>query len=152
MLFPFEFCYTCIHFSDFIMPLCILLFSCQFYYSLSNYVMQFSNSTIIFYSVLFHCTVLSCTFESYYFLSNSVIPILLCQYEFSYSASNSIISFRIMFFQILDGTVPWRPVESFFPWYSETWQTWTSTFSTESITSMHICNSTAPLFTKFWPW
>ena len=82
-----------IHFSEFIMPLCILLFSFQFYHSLSNYVLQFS------------------IVQSSHAVSNPIIsfqillfsfPILLCHYAFFYSVSNSIIRFRVMFFQIRD--------------------------------------------------
>ena len=43
-----------IHFSDFIMPLCILLFSFEFSYSLSHYVTQLSNSIIRLYNMVAH--------------------------------------------------------------------------------------------------
>ena len=47
-----------IYFSDFIMPLWILLFSFEFCYSLSNYVMQLSNSIIRLYSSLMQFRIL----------------------------------------------------------------------------------------------
>ena len=87
-----------IYFSDFIMPLRILLFSLEFCYSLSNYVMQLSNSIIRLYSSLMQFRILFFSFRILLF----TFPILLCQYQFCYSVSNSIIRFRIMFFQIRD--------------------------------------------------
>ena len=87
-----------IYFSDFIMPLRILLFSLEFCYSLSNYVMQLSNSIIRLYSSLMQFRILFFSFRILLF----TFPILLCQYQFCYSVSNSIIRFRIMFFQIWD--------------------------------------------------
>ena len=82
-----------IYFSDFIMPLCILLFSFEFCYSLSNYVMQLSNSIIRSYSPLVQFRILLFPFQFCY---------SLFQFYFCFSVSNSIIRFRIMFFQIRD--------------------------------------------------
>ena len=72
MLFPFEFCYSLFWFYY---PLCIILFSCQFYYSLSNFVMQFSNSIIRLYSPLMHFWILLFSFQILLF----TFRILLCQ-------------------------------------------------------------------------
>ena len=83
-----------IHFSDFIIPLCILLFSAV------------SNSILVAFE-LCYAVFQSCysIVQSSHAVSNPIIsfqillfsfPILLC------SVSNSIIRFRIMFFQIRD--------------------------------------------------
>ena len=57
-----------IHFSDFIMPLCILLFSFEFCYSLSHYVMQLSNSIIRLYSPLMQFRIVLFLFQFCYSL------------------------------------------------------------------------------------
>ena len=74
-----------IYFSDFIMPLCILFFSFEFCYSVSNYVMQLSNSIIRLYSSLMQLRILFFSFRILLF----TFSILLCQYQFCYSVSNS---------------------------------------------------------------
>ena len=74
-----------IYFSDFIMPLCILFFSFEFCYSVSNYVMQLSNSIIRLYSSLMQFRILFFSFRILLF----TFSILLCQYQFCYSVSNS---------------------------------------------------------------
>ena len=86
-----------IHFSDFIIPLWILLFS-----AVSNSIIRFRIMLCSFPILLFDCTVLSCSFESYYFLSNSavlfsnsIMPlcILLFSFQFYYSLSNYVMQF-----------------------------------------------------------
>ena len=105
----------------------ILLFSFQFYYSLSNYAMQLSNPIIRLYSPLMQFRILlfpfkfCCSlFQFYYAIMNSFIqlPIL---FAFELCSSKSGTSF-------IWPTVPWGPVTNWFPEYRKAWRTWTSTF------------------------
>ena len=83
-----------IHFSDFIIPLCILLFS-----AVSNSILvAFELCYAVFqscYSIVQSSHAVSNPIISFQILSFS-FPILLCHYAFFYSVSNSIIRFRIM--------------------------------------------------------
>ena len=63
LLFPFEFCYSFFWFYYAIT---------NFFYSVSNSIIRFRIMLCSFPALLFDCTVLSCSLESYYFLSNSV--------------------------------------------------------------------------------
>ena len=148
LLFPFEVCYS--FFWIYYAIIGILLFSFQFYHSLSNYVLQFSilqfshavsNPIIPFQILLFS------------------LPILLCHYAFFYSVSNSIIRFRVMFFQIRDfvyladgalGTS--NKLISRVPAIQKNVADLDVDAVTESITSKHKCNFTVTWFTKFWLW
>ena len=111
LLFPFEFCYSFF----------------WFYYAITNFFIQFPILLFAFelcYAVfcpilLFDCTVLSCSLESYYFLSNSVgylsnsimpLWVLLFSFQFYYSLSNYVMQFSnpiirlyspLMYFRIL---------------------------------------------------
>ena len=76
-----------IHFSDFIMPLWILLFSFEFCYSLSNFVMQLSSSVIQLYSPLMQFRILIFPFQFFYSL-----------FQFYYANINSVIQFPILLF------------------------------------------------------
>ena len=96
LLFPFEFCYSFF----------------WFYYAITNFFIQFPILLFAFelcYAVfcpilLFDCTVLSCSLESYYFLSNSVgylsnsimpLWVLLFSFQFYYSLSNYVMQFSV---------------------------------------------------------
>ena len=76
-----------IHFSDFIMPLWILLLSFEFCYLLSNFVMQLSNSVIRLYSPLMQFRILLFPFQFCYSL-----------FQFHYANINSVIQFPILLF------------------------------------------------------
>ena len=76
-----------IHFSDFIMPLWILLFSFEFCYSFSNFVMQLSNPVIRLYSPLMQFWILLFPFQFCYSL-----------FQFYYANINSVIQFPILLF------------------------------------------------------
>ena len=77
-----------IHFSDFIMPLWILLFSFEFCYSFSNFVMQLSHSVIRLYSPLTQFWILLFPFQFCY-----------SPFQFYYAKNiNSVIQFRILLF------------------------------------------------------
>ena len=125
LLFPLEFCYSFFWF--FFMPLWILLFSFQFYYSLSNYVMQFYYPIIRLYRPLMQFRILlfpfkfRCSlFQFYHAIMNSFIqsPILLFAFELCSSKSET---------SFIWPTVPWGPVTDWFPEfqrYRKTWRTW----------------------------
>ena len=76
LLFPFEFCYSFFWFYYAIT---------NFFYSVSNSIIRFRIMLCSFPVLLFDCTVLSCSLESYYFLSNSVGYL-----------SNSIMPLRVL--------------------------------------------------------
>ena len=109
----------------------ILLFSFQFYYSLSNYVMLFSNPIIRLYSSVMQFRILlfpfkfCCSlFQFYYAIMNSFIQLPILLFAFELCSSKSGTSF-------IWPTVPWGPVTRWFPEfprYRKTWRTWTSTF------------------------
>ena len=65
----------------------ILLFSFEFCYSLSNFVMQFSNSVIRLYSPLVQFRILIFPFQFCYSL-----------FQFYYANINSVIQFPILLF------------------------------------------------------
>ena len=78
-----------IHFSDFIMPLWILLFSFEFCYSFSNFEMQLSNSVIRLYSPLMQFCI-------------PLFPFQFCSslFQFYYAKINSVIQFPILLFAV----------------------------------------------------
>ena len=136
LLFPFEFCYSFFRFYYAIMnsliqfpillfafELCYAVFQC--YYSIvqsshvvSNSVGYHSNSIMPLWILLF--TLIQ-------------FPILLFPFEISSSKSGT---------SFIWPTVPWGPVTTWLPEYKERGGLGRRRF-TESITSMHKCNSTA---------
>ena len=146
LLFPFEFCYLLFRFYYAIMnsfiQFRILLFAFKFCYA----VVQFCNSIVQSSHVVSNPNI---SFPILLF----TFPILLCQYKFCYSVSNPIIRFRIC--SSKSGT--------FIVYLAEGALGTSKEFSrdianhgglrrgrfTESITSMHKCNSTGTQFTKF---
>ena len=146
LLFPFEFCYLLFRFYYAIMnsfiQFRILLFAFKFCYA----VVQFCNSIVQSSHVVSNPNI---SFPILLF----TFPILLCQYKFCYSVSNPIIRFRIC--SSKSGT--------FIVYLAEGALGTSKEFSrdianhgglrrgrfTESITSMHKCDSTGTQFTKF---
>ena len=147
--FSWEFLYAC---SSPIIPFRILLFTflillCHyaFFYSVSNSVIRFRIMLCSCPILWFDRTVLSCSFESYYFLSNSVIhfsnsisvfqfPILLFAFELCSSKAGTCIVY--LAYGALGTSKEFsRDIAN----HSGLGR---GSF-TESITSMHKCNSTA---------
>ena len=101
--FVMPFSCAVIHFSNPIIPFRSLLFI--FLNLLCHYRNSFIQFPILSFAfelcfAVFHCTVLSCSFESYYFLSNSVVLfsnsvmplcILLFSFQFYYSLSSYVL-------------------------------------------------------------
>ena len=141
LLFPFELCYLVFWFYYAIMhsfiQFRILLFAFELCYAVVQFykVIRLYSPLLQFRILLFPFQFCYSLFQFYYANINSVtqFPILLFAFELCSSKSGT---------SFIWPTVPWGPVTNWFPEYEKHGGLTRRRF-TESITSMHKCNSTA---------